>query len=461
MNKYFGDRKFYSKLLVVAIPIMIQNGITNFVNMLDNIMVGQLGTDPISGVAIVNQLMFVFNLCVFGALSGIGIFTAQYYGKGDTKGVRQTFRMQLIVGVAVIAVGFLVFITLGDSIVIRFLTQDSGGGSVEGTLAFAHAYLGVMMFEMIPFVAVQVYANTLRNTGETFVPMVAGLAAVVVNLVGNYVLIYGKFGAPAMGVRGAALATVAARCVEFLVVCIWTHKHVERNKFIVGAYANVFDVPMEMVFTIVPKAIPLLLNETLWAAGQTMLVRSYSLRGLSSVTALNIANTIANVFNVAFIAMGSAIAIILGQLLGAGKIEKAKADATRLATFSVLVCVGTGALLFASSGFFPLIYNTTDQIRTLAKYLIMAAGVFSPFYAYTNASYFTLRSGGRTGITFIFDSCFVWIINIPLAFALAYFTSLPMIYMYILVNSTEVIKCVIGYLMMRSGTWAVNLTEGN
>jgi Na+-driven multidrug efflux pump len=217
MNKFFGDKKFYGRVLAVAVPIMIQNGITNFVNMLDNIMVGQLGTDPISGVAIINQLMFVFNLCLFGALSGIGIFTAQYYGKGDHQGVRYTFRMQVITGAIVILIGLFAFLRFGDAMVLRFLTEDSGGGSVEGTLQYAHMYMMFLMMEVIPFTAVQVYANTLRNTGETVVPMRAGIVAVFVNLIGNYVLIYGKFGAPALGVRGAAIATVLSRFVEFLV----------------------------------------------------------------------------------------------------------------------------------------------------------------------------------------------------------------------------------------------------
>ena len=459
MNKYFGDKKFYSRLLAVVIPIMIQSGITNFVNMLDNVMVGQLGTDPISGVAIINQLLFVYFLCMFGALAGIGIFTAQFYGKGDHIGVRNTFRMQIMVALFVALVGFLVLCFFGDELTVLLLTEDNGGGTVEGTLSYAHEYLFTILLQLVPFAMVQVYANTLRNTGETMVPMVAGIVAVFVNLIGNYILIYGKFGAPQLGVRGAAVATVMARCVELLVIAHWTHTHTRRNAFVIQAYRYLFDVPLDLVKTIVPKALPLLSNESMWSIGQTMLVRCYSLRGISAVTALNIANTIAEVFNIAFISMGSAIAIILGQLLGAGKIEKAKADATRLAVASVLMCICAGALLFASSYVFPLAYNTSDDIRALAANLIRAAGFFSPVYAYTNATYFTLRSGGKTVITFLFDSCFVWIINVPIAFVLSSFTSLDMLTIYICVNLTELLKCVIGYLMVRSGKWAVNLTE--
>ena len=440
------------------IPIAIQSGITNFVNMLDNMMVGQLGTDPISGVAIINQLLFVYFLCMFGALAGIGIFTAQFYGKGDHIGVRYTFRMQVIVALLMALVGLIVLFFFGDGLTRLFLTEDGGGGTVEGTLFAAHSYLMVILFQLIPFAIIQVYANTLRNTGETMVPMVAGIVAVFVYLIGNYILIYGKLGAPELGVRGAAVATVLARCVELFVIAHWTHSHTRRNAFIIDAYRHLFDVPGELVRTIVPKALPLLLNESTWSIGQTMLVRCYSLRGISAVTALNISNTIAEVFNIAFISMGSAIAIILGQLLGAGRIEKAKADAVRLTVFSVLICVATGAMLFASSYFFPLAYNTSDEIRALAAGLIRVAGCFSPVMAFTNATYFTLRSGGKTWITFLFDSCFVWVINVPTALILSTLTGMDMLMIYICVNATELLKCVIGYLMVRTGRWAVNLT---
>lgn len=457
-SRYFGDRKFYGKVLTIAVPIMIQNGITQFVNMLDNVMVGQLGTDPIAGVAIVNQFFFVFNLCIFGAMSGVGIFAAQFYGKGDHDGVRYSFRLQVWLGLALTALGVLVFLLLGRTLVMQFLTADAGGGTVEGTLFYAEEYLSVLIFGLLPFMFVQCYANTLRQTSETVVPMVAGLCAVGVNLVGNYILIYGKFGAPALGVKGAAMATVFSRVIEMLVVAIWTHTHTARNRFIVGVYRRPLDIPHALVGQMLLKALPLLLNETLWAGGQTMLMQCYSVRGLSAVTALNIANTISNVFNIAFVAMGEATAILLGQMLGRGELEKAKADATRLAVFSVLLCVGAGVLMAAVSGVFPLVYNTTSDIRHLATGLILVYAVFMPVYAYENAAYFTIRSGGKTFITFIFDSGFVWVVSIPLALILSRGTSLPLMTMFVLVNAAEFLKCLVGYVMKRSGKWAVNLT---
>lgn len=188
MKKYIGDRKFYLMVLSVAVPIMIQNGITNFVSLLDNIMVGQIGTEQMSGVAIVNQLILVFNLCIFGGVSGAGIFTAQYYGCGDQKGIRDTFRMKLLICLIITAAGLFVFAFFGTQLISLYLHETGNTESLEATLVYARRYLRVMMVELVPFAVIQVYSGTLRETGETMLPMKAGIAAVFVNLILNYIL---------------------------------------------------------------------------------------------------------------------------------------------------------------------------------------------------------------------------------------------------------------------------------
>lgn len=459
--KKFGwlyDRKFYRHTLYIAVPIMIQNGITNFVSMLDNIMVGQIGTTQMSGVSIVNQLLFVFNLMIFGGLAGIGIYTAQYAGKGDQEGIRITFRMKLILAAVLVAVGLIVFLTSGVRLASLWLSGGASKADLAETLTAAHHYLLVMCIGLLPFALSQVCADTLRELGETMTPMKAGLLAVAVNLIGNYILIYGKFGVPALGVVGAAIATVISRLAEASYLVIWLLRHSERFPFVHGIFSH-FHIPLGLAKTISFRAFPLLLNETLWSLGQTVLSQQYSLRGLTAVAAFNISNTIANVFNIAFIAMGSATAIILGQELGSGKTDTVKRDAHRLAFISVVLCLFSGALLFAISGLFPQIYNTSDQIRAVAAGLIRVSACFMPVYAYENAAYFTLRSGGKTWITFFFDSCFVWAASLPLASILTHFTSLPIIPLFALVQTADFIKMFIGFFMVRSGRWIHDLTE--
>lgn len=454
------DKKFMSHTMVIALPIMLQNGITNFVNMLDNIMVGRIGTDPMTGVSIVNLLLFVWNLCVFGGLSGIGIFTAQYCGKRDTDGVRHTFRLQLLLSVLLVAVGLLVFLPGGRALISLYLHEDGGIGSPEATMQAAWSYLTVMCFGMLPFAVTQAYSTTVRSHGETVAPMTASFLAVAVNLAGNYILIYGKFGAPALGVIGAAAATVLSRFVELLYIVVWTHTHTSAMRFITGAFESLY-VPKELVFSCIRKGTPLLINEALWSGGQATLTQCYSVRGLSVVSALNISQTLANVFNVAFIAMGIATSIIIGQLLGElgeQHAKELKEEAFRLTFFSVFLCIISAALMLLVSGLFPKIYQTTDEIRALATGLICIAAAFMPVHSFNNAAYFIIRSGGKTWITFLFDSCFCWAVSIPAAFYLAHFTSVPILAMYALVTSFELVKIVIGAVLVQKGIWIKDIT---
>ncbi len=452
MRKLIGDRKFYRMVLAVAVPIMIQNGITNFVNLLDNIMVGQIGTEQMSGVAIVNQLMFVFNICIFGGVSGAGIFTAQYHGCGDHKGVRDTFRIKLLICFAITAAGMIIFFFQGKQLISLYLHDAGETGSLEATLGYADKYLRVMMIELIPFAVIQAYSGTLRETGETMLPMKAGIAAVLVNLMLNYILIFGKFGAPALGVEGAAIATTVSRFVELGIVAGWTHRHKAAHPFIEGAYRSL-KIPGDLAIKILITGAPLMLNETLWSFGQAILMQCYSVRGLNVVAAFNISSTITNVFNVVFIALGNAVGIIVGQLLGAGKLEEAKDTDRKLIFFSTAGCVAIGLLMAVFSPLFPMLYNTEEDIRQLATKFIMVSSACMPMHAFVNVAYFTLRCGGKTLITFFFDSVYVWLVNIPLAYVLSRYTGMHIIPLFFCCQLIDIVKCMIGFVLVKKGIW--------
>lgn len=458
-TKYFiGDRRFYRSMLLIAVPIMIQNGITNFVSLLDNIMVGQLGTSEMSSVSIVNQLIFVYNLCIFGGLSGAGIFSSQYVGKGDMEGLRYTVRFKLWIGAIITVLGLLIFQFAGTPLIQLYLQGQADAGDAAFALSFGLDYLAVMMVGLLPFCISQIYASTLRETGETMLPMKAGVIAVFVNLFFNYVLIFGHFGAPALGVTGAAVATVISRFVECAIVVVWTHRHRKTNPYIVGLYRSLY-IPGTLTRHIIIKGTPLLMNEALWSAAMAFLLQCYSVRGLSVVAAMNISNTLQNIFNIVFISLGSTVAIIVGQQLGSGRMEEAKLTAGRMITFSTLTSMGTGLLMALFGGFFPGFYNTSEEVRILAEKLILVSALTMPLPAFTNASYFTLRSGGKTMITFFFDSFYVWLVNIPLAYCLCRFTELPVVLVLFLVQGSELLKCIIGGIMVKKGIWLNNMIE--
>lgn len=456
LRKLIGNKDFYKKVLLIAIPIMVQNGITNFVSLLDNIMVGQVGTDQMSGVSIVNQLIFVFNLAIFGGLSGAGIFGAQYYGRGQHEGVRNTFRFKLWTALAVLVFAFVILISGGSSLIGMFLHEGSATGDVALTFSYAKNYLAIMLIGMVPFAINQCYVSTLRETGETVVPMIAGIVAVFVNLFLNWVLIFGHFGLPALGVEGAAIATVTSRYIETAIILLWTHGHSQRNQFIVGAYRSL-KIPVTLVKQIIIKGMPLMLNEILWASGVAMTNQCYSTRGLATVAAININSTINNLFNIAFIALGSSVSIVVGQLLGANKMEEARDTDNKLIAFSVAVCFVIGAIMAATAPLFPKLYNTSEEVRTLAEQFIWITAACMPLCAFTHSAYFTLRSGGKTGITFLFDSCFMWVVCVPTAFVLSRFTNINIVLLYGICQSLEIIKCIIGFSFVKSGIWLHNI----
>lgn len=457
-KKFIGDKAFYLMVLGIAVPIMIQNGITNFVNLLDNVMVGRIGTEQMSGVAIVNQLIFVYNLCIFGGLAGAGIFTAQYFGQKDDKGIQHTFRFKIWLALILTAGALILFLCAGDSLINLFLTGGDDGGDIQATLYYGRKYLHVMLLGLPAFAVVQIYASTLRECGETVVPMKAGVAAVFINLVFNYLLIYGKFGFPQLGVVGAAAATVFSRYIEAAIVVLWTHRHTEKNTYIIGLYRTI-KVPLHLVKKFAIKGCPLLVNEAMWSCAMTMLVQCYSVRGLNVVAGLNIANTINNLFSIVFIALGDCVGIIVGQLLGAGKMEEARDTDNKLLAFSTTSCFFMGILLLFVAPVFPLLYNTTDDARAVATQLITVQAVFMPLHAFLHSAYFTLRSGGKTIVTFFFDGVFVWAVSVPIAFVMSRFTGLPVVWIFTMVQMGDCIKAVIGFILVKKGVWIQNIVS--
>lgn len=437
---------------------MIQNGITNFVGMLDNIMVGRVGTVEMTGVSIANTLLFVFNLAIFGAISGAGIFGAQFFGKGDHEGVRNAFRFKLLECAALLALGVSVYLLLGEKLMLLYLRGEGAQENIRESLSFGLRYLRIMLLGLPPFALAQCYAGTLRESGKTVPPMTAGLIAVGVNFVCNWLLIFGKLGLPRLGSDGAAIATVISRYVEAAVIMLWTHRRAESNPFIRGAWRS-FRIPGRLAGHILRRGTPLILNETLWALGQALLLQSYSIRSYDVVSATNIAFTLGNVFNVAFIAMGAAIGILVGQQLGAGQVEAAKDTDRKLIVFTELLCFVFGGAMAALSGVFPRIYNTEPEIRALATRFILINAALMPVHAYANAAYFTLRSGGKTFVTFLFDSVFSCAVVAPTAYLLSRYTEIPIVWLFLCCEGLDLVKCAVGWFMIRSGVWIQNIVK--
>ena len=468
-RKFIGDKAFYRAVLIILLPLVIQQGITSAVNLLDNLMVGSLGEESLSAVSVVNQILMVFNLTIFGGLSGVSIFGAQFAGKGDVDGMRQSFRAKMYFGIAVVAIGIGLLSGLGETFISLFLKGEVDASRAAYALSEAMDYLGIMLVGLLPFTLVQVYAGSMREMGKTVATMVGSVIAILTNLVLNFLLIYPvrelhvlglsftMWGA-GMGVRGAALATVISRFVEMLFVLIYAHLHQQRYVFLKGAYRNGY-VPLSLLKRVAITGTPLLVNEMLWSLGMTFINQCYSTRGMAALAALNITSTAWNLFCIIMFAMGNAVSIMVGQCLGQGNKAGARSTAAKLLFITVVSHIVLGLMLAGMAGIVPNWFAVTEETKHIASQTLVIAGLSLPIHAFLHAAYFTIRSGGKTFITFLFDSVYTWCVPALLAFVLSRFTNADVVLMYFCIQFIDVVKAIIGIFMLKSDFWANNIVS--
>ena len=234
--------------------------------------------------------------------------------------------------------------------------------------------------------------------------------------------------------------------------------HKKRCPYILQVYKSP-RIPAELVRKIIFMGLPLLVNELLWSGGMTMLNQCYSVRGLEVVSAMNISTTVSNVFFCAFFAMGNTVAIMIGQLLGAGELEKAVEEDRKLIAFAVVLCAAVGVVMAVLAPAIPKIYNTTDAVRRLAEDLLLVVACTMPVHGFNNSCFFTLRSGGKTIVTFLFDSVYLWVLCVPLAFVLSRFTAMPILPLFIVIQLLDLVKAAVGFVLVKKKVWVKNLVK--
>ncbi len=454
--KVIGDKVFYKRVMKISLPIVIQSALTYLVGFVDNIMVGQIGTEAMSGVAIANQLHFVFFTCLIGIVASGSIFGAQFYGNNDLEGLKETFKFRLLSCFLLAIAAILIFGIFGEQLILLFLHSQNNGVSIEVTLLYGKKYLTILLLSLIPFALTQVYTSTIKDMGETLLPMFASMAAIISNTVLNYCLIFGKFGFPELGVEGAAIATVIARFLECFIIMIPIHMRKNKFQFIKGAFAN-FNTNRMLRKQIIKKGLPLMTNELFWSIGSVIMIQCYSLRGINVVAGLNIATAIYSIFTIVYMSIGGSVAIIIGQLLGAGKMEEARDSNNKLFFIAIVGSFVLGILLFVIAPILPQLYNTSAEVRNLATKFMYVLALCLPISAFTHVAFFTIRAGGNSIVSFLYDSLNLWIINIPLAYCLTRFTDFPIIYIYLVCQLAEIVKLIAGVILVKRGVWLNNI----
>jgi putative MATE family efflux protein len=439
----------YRRLIAVALPIVVQQLITSSVQLVDNIMVGSLGEQAIDSVAVVNQLYFIIILLTFGVLGGAGVYTAQYFGSKDFDKLQQTFRFKVISALIIVFLSFIILTFFGSFFISLFTDNPdivSGGMS----------YLRIVRFSMIPWALSVSISFTFREIGITKPLLRISLITIVTNTFLNYLLIFGSFGFPKLGVEGAAIATLISRTLEAGLFVLLAMK---QGKVFNTNIKDIFKINPVVLKAIIIMAIPLMLNEILWSTGQTVFIQAYSTRGDNAYAAANITAAVSQLVFVIFGGISTAIAVMVGNTLGENKLSLAKDNSKKLIFTSVAVAFLMGVILFILSYFVIDIYNVLEETKKYAAFNIRVTALLIPVVAFNIAMYFTLRAGGDTRSTFIMDSGYMWVIQVPTIFILSRFTEAPITMLFLVVQLLEIPKMGFAYSRYKKGHWIRNLAD--
>lgn len=449
---------FISSLFTIALPIILQNFLSSFVNMLDTVMVGQLGSADIAAVGLGNQIFFVMNIMMFGISSGGSIFISQYWGKKDFDGIHRTMGIMLCFSF-IISLLFFFAGTFFPENCLQIYSKDETviKAGAEYLKAVAPSYL----FHGIGFV----FAHSCRSTEHVKLPMIATGISVCVNCFLNFVLIFGiNIGGvnilPAMGIVGAAIATVIARIVE---ICILIIVPYAKKYEIATVLKKYFVLNQKEFFAKYLKiALPVLLNESLWGIGISLQSSIYGHAGTDIVVASNISGTISNLIWTFFIGCGNAAAIMIGKKIGEGLYEESKKLAKKLTLFMTLAAVVLSFLLIPLAFCIQFFFKIDDNVVFMARVFLFITTALYPLWAINMVmAVGVCRSGGDTIYALFMDVGFMWIVSLPLGFFAVNLRHLPFWAVFLCVHSEDFFKTIMGLLRLKSGKWLHDLTKSN
>jgi len=449
IKQWLGDAAFYQRLFALSLPLVLQQLITASIQIVDNVMVGQLGETAIGAVGVVNQLFFVVIITSFGVMSGSTIYMAQYFGAKNQDKLQQTFHFTLLAALAVGVISFGLF-TFADEWLIGVFTQGAE------TTALAMDYIAIIRYGLFAFAISIAISSSLRVVGITKPILWISIITIVLNTLLNALLIFGLFGIPALGVVGAAIATLIARVIEAL-MSIW---YLIRRQSIFKLELNkLFRIEFGVVKAVVIIGLPLLLNEFFWSMGQTTFLFAYSTRGDSALAAMNVTNTISQITFVMFQAIGTAAAVFVGNKLGENALDEAEVNAKRLILVATVLALLVGLIQFALSFVVLDLYSVSAITKEAAQFNIRVNAMFVALYTINVTIFFIIRSGGDTLSTFLMDSGFMWVIAVPFALVLAFFTTLPITWMFFLIQGTEFLKVAFAFNRFFQRRWIKNLAH--
>lgn len=449
-RQLFRDKHFYGTLLSLAIPIMIQNLISSCLNMIDTFMIGQLGEVAIAAVGSSNQFFFLLSLFLFGINSGSSIFTSQFWGKKDIKNIHRVMGLSLCSGLFIALIftfGALIF----PSTILRIFSSQ------PSVLTAGSKYLSVVAFTYIIYAVNTTLSFSLRSIGKPKLPMVISAVAILTNTVLNYVLIFGKFGFPAWGVRGAAIATLIARIVELVLLMRLVFR---KDSVLRASISEMLSFSSAFVKTFYKTSSPVIANEGFWALASMLCTVAYSTLGTEALASIQITNTVQEVFLVVVMGLANSACIMIGNKIGEGEDATAILYSRRFVKLGVILGVICAAILFGIAPFILKIFSISTYTFKTSLYALRIMSLVLAFKFFNLVMVIgILRGGGDTAFAFITEISCMWAIAVPLAFLGAALLRLPLHIVIAIVGIEELVKTILILPRLRSNKWIHNIVH--
>lgn len=449
MIQTIKDTQFIRRFFAISFPVMVQMLISFFVSFIDNVMVGGISDEVVGAVFSVNQLSFFYFVMSYGLLSGAAIYVQQFSGAKDAKHLQQSVRYKLYIGLIYLLIFIPLVFVFGESM-IRFYTRSSD--AQEAIVAEAMIYLPIIVTSFIPLMFATIYGSTYREIGKTKLPVLISVISLFINATLNYVFIY----VVQNGIVGVGLATLIARVFEM--VALISVSHMKKETFTQSLYRD-FRVEIPLVKAINRKTVVMLVNETLWAGG--IIMQQLALASRTNVlSTLSIVSTTTEIFGVIWAGLAVGVGVMLGNTLGQGKLAEAKKLSSQLIWMGVLIALILGFVMFWLTPFIPQLWISVDAVqKDMAVQILRIYMFFLPFFSIANVTYHTLRSGGKTSQALLLDGTVMWLGTVPLAWIFASLTTVPLVTLWVVVQSIDLLKAAFGLYLVKRYDWAKNLTN--
>jgi len=447
---FFKDRAFLREMLAIAIPISFQQLINASLNMIDVLMVGQLGEVSIAALGLSNQVFFVFILLLFGTTSGMAIFTAQFWGKQEIDPIRKVLGMSILT-TSIIALIFTLAATLMPRAVLGFYTND------PEVIGIGVRYLSIVGFSYIPVAIATSYIATLRSIQLVKLTVVATTSALIFKTTVGYLLIFGVGGFPALGVEGAAIGTASAWVLELFLLFILVYA---KKTPLAANPLTCFTFDLSFFARVLKTVAPAVLNEMFWSLGITTYNAVYAHIGTEAIAAINVNATIEELGFVVFMGLGNACAVMVGNRIGAGKKDEAYETLRRVTILSVAAAWIVGLVVIAARDVVVGLYALSPSGAYNVRMLMLMMGSMLWIRMFNFSTFIGgFRAGGDTRFALIMEICSIWLIGVPAAYVGGFVLRLPVYYVYLMVMSEEVVKSFVSARRFRSRKWIHDLVN--